>query len=61
MNDDQKIKIKDLIDFYRRWPQLKKYLVELEDAKDISSNAKETLKWLIKLADRVGKSDIGIK
>lgn len=61
MSEDKNIEIRDLIDFYKRWPQLKKHLIELENAEDISLNTKETLKWLIKLADRVGKSDIGIK
>ena len=57
-NDNNKKQIIDLIDFYRKWPSLKKYAVTLKSNADISEDEKETLHWLIKLADRVGKSDI---
>lgn len=57
-NDNNKKQIIDLIDFYRKWPSLKKHAVTLKSNADISEDEKETLHWLIKLADRVGKSDI---
>lgn len=60
MNDNKNniTEISDLMDFYRAWPDLKKHAVELKDNINMSKEARQTLYWLIELADRVGKADI---
>jgi hypothetical protein len=49
----------DLIDFYRRWPEFRATAAALTERRDLSPVERETLRWLIKLADRVGEYDIG--
>jgi hypothetical protein len=48
----------DLIDFYRRWPEFRETAVALARRADLSSAERETVHWLIQLADRVGEHDI---
>jgi hypothetical protein len=48
----------DLIDFYRRWPEFRQTAVALADRSDLSSSERQTLHWLIQLADRVGEHDL---
>jgi hypothetical protein len=49
---------RDLIDFYRRWPEFREIAVALARRGDLSTEQRETLSWLILLADRVGEQDI---
>jgi hypothetical protein len=49
----------DLIDFYRRWPEFRETAVVLAQRVDLSPAERETVKWLILLADRIGERDIG--
>lgn len=58
MSDKNKLAIKDLMDFYKKWPHLKKQIVDVETNIDMPDDGKEILHWLIQLADRVGKSDL---
>ena len=44
--------INDLLDFYDRWPSLRGSMQAL------SESQRETLSWLILLADRVGPADL---
>ena len=50
---------RDLIDFYRRWPEFRETAVALGQRGDLSPIQRETLKWLVLLADRIGEHDIG--
>lgn len=60
MNKDNETKtdIVDLLDFYEKWPRYKKHAIRLKDNPKLDKQEKEILHWLIKLANRVGKSDI---
>jgi hypothetical protein len=49
----------DLIDFYRRWPEFRHTVVALARRADLSPAERETVLWLILLADRIGEHDIG--
>jgi hypothetical protein len=48
----------DLIDFYRRWPEFRQTAVALARRADLSPAERETVHWLILLADRIGEHDI---
>ena len=49
----------DLIDFYRRWPEFRQTAVALAQRPELSPAERETVNWLILLADRIGDHDIG--
>jgi hypothetical protein len=49
----------DLIDFYRRWPEFRQTTVALAQRPELSPAERETVHWLILLADRIGEHDIG--
>ena len=48
----------DLIDFYRRWPEFRQTAVALALRAELSPAERETVHWLIQLADRVGDEDL---
>jgi hypothetical protein len=48
----------DLIDFYRRWPEFRQTAVALARRADLSPAERETVHWLILLADRIGEPDL---
>ena len=48
----------DLIDFYRRWPEFRQTAVALARRADLSPAERETVHWLVQLADRVGDEDL---
>jgi hypothetical protein len=50
---------RDLIDFYRRWPEFREIAVALAGRADLSSAQRDTVNWLIFLVDRIGERDIG--
>jgi hypothetical protein len=50
---------RDLIDFYRRWPEFREIAVALAQRADLSVAQRETINWLILLVDRIGERDIG--
>lgn len=56
--DNHHSDIIDLVDFYRKWPKYKKFALNLKSNVDMSDEERNTLHWLIELADRVGQSDI---
>jgi hypothetical protein len=49
----------DLIDFYRRWPEFRQTAVALALRSELSLVERETVHWLILLADRIGEHDVG--
>jgi hypothetical protein len=50
---------RDLIDFYRRWPEFREIAVALAGRADLSGAQRDTVNWLISLVDRIGEQDIG--
>ena len=51
-------KIEDLVDFYRLWPELRLHAKALGERTDIGAENQEVLKWMIRVIDRVGPSDL---
>lgn len=52
------VAVRDLIDFYRRWHEFRQTAERLEDRADLSPAERQTVHWLILLADRVGEQDL---
>jgi hypothetical protein len=50
---------RDLIDFYRRWSEFRETAIAVTRRTKLSSADRETVRWLILLADRIGEHDIG--
>ncbi|EPX81621.1 hypothetical protein [Litoreibacter arenae] len=50
--------ITDLLDFYDRWPLLRVEMKALSEGNLLNEDERETLSWLILLADRVGPADL---
>jgi hypothetical protein len=48
----------DLLDFYRRWPELRPTANSLLGRPDLPAEERRTLYWLIQLADRVSEHDL---
>jgi len=48
----------DLIDFYRRWSDFREVASAIARRADLSPLQRETVKWLVMLADRIGEQDI---
>ncbi|MDG1863324.1 MAG: hypothetical protein P8J02_09010 [Yoonia sp.] len=55
---DDDIEIKDLVDFYERWPELRKHAVEMQSAPHLAEEKTALLEWMIMVIDRVGPSDL---
>jgi hypothetical protein len=51
--------IRDVIDFYRRWPEFRQIAVALAQRGDLSRVERETVNWLVLLVDRIGEQDVG--
>jgi len=54
---DDDIEIKDLVDFYERWPDLRKHAVAMQSAPYLSKEKTALLEWMIMVIDRVGPAD----
>jgi hypothetical protein len=50
----------DLMDFYRRWPEFRQTAEALAERPDLSVLERQTLYWLIQLANRVGEDDLAL-
>jgi hypothetical protein len=55
--DDAEMIAEDLIDFYRRWPELRGVAISLSEKTDLSAMQRNLVQWMIKLLDRVGPMD----
>jgi hypothetical protein len=55
--DDAEMIAEDLIDFYRRWPELRGVAISLSEKTDLSAMQRDLVQWMIKLLDRVGPMD----
>jgi hypothetical protein len=49
---------RDLIDFYCRWPEFRPHAMLLAGRSGLSPAERETVRWLMLLADRVSERDI---
>lgn len=50
---------RDLIDFYQRWSDFRPAVMRLADRSDLSALERQTITWLLFLADRISEHDIG--
>ncbi|MGL4237809.1 hypothetical protein, partial [Tabrizicola sp.] len=50
--------VRDVADFHLRWPEFRATALEIADLDTLSAAQKETLRWLVRLADRVGAGDL---
>jgi hypothetical protein len=57
--NNEPAQIRDLIDFFRRWPEFRQTAHRLRDRSDLSPLEHQTIHWLIQLADRVSEHDLG--
>jgi hypothetical protein len=49
---------RDLIDFYQRWIEFRPMVEKLVRRSNLSVSDRQTLDWLIQLADRVSEHDV---
>jgi hypothetical protein len=49
---------RDLIDFYRRWPDFRQTVACLADRSGLSPAERQTIHWLILLVDRISEHDL---
>jgi hypothetical protein len=49
---------RDLLDFYRRWPEFREIAVALTRRAELSPDERKTINWLVLLVDRIGERDI---
>jgi hypothetical protein len=53
--------IRDLADFHLRWSEFRDAAVKAGNSSALPLLERETIQWLIRMADRIGSRDIGIK
>lgn len=53
--------IEDLVDFYKRWPELKQSIVQLEPGDVVDERQKAILEWMTFVIDRVGPVDLELE
>ncbi len=51
--------VRDLADFHLRWRSFRTRALSARDNKALSAEERETLDWLIRMADRIGRGDLG--
>ena len=60
MTDDHSpAPVKDVVDFYTRWPEIRPRVQAIADGAAPTPDDLEILRWLIRIADMVGPSDLG--
>jgi hypothetical protein len=50
--------VRDLADFHLRWREFRPEMIDLARSQDLTPVQRETLTWLVQLADRVGGRDL---
>lgn len=55
---ENKIVIEDLVDFYKRWPELRQEALAIQNAPRLAADKKALLEWMIMVIDRVGPADL---
>lgn len=48
----------DLVEFYGRWPDLRRSMVNLNAGDRLSEEQADILTWMVRLLDRLGPADI---
>ncbi|MDZ4366413.1 MAG: hypothetical protein U0987_05205 [Afipia sp.] len=54
----QPMPIRDLADFHLRWPEFREKAVKVSQSAMLKPPERETIMWLIRLADRIGSRDL---
>jgi hypothetical protein len=50
--------VRDVADFHLRWQEFRPTVLSLAEKHDLTAEQRDILRWLIKLADRVGSRDV---
>jgi hypothetical protein len=50
--------LRDLFDFFRRWAEFRPTAVGLAERPDLSAPQRQTVHWLVLLADRISEHDL---
>lgn len=50
--------VKDVVDFYTRWPELRPRIQALIAGEPVGEEDLEILRWLVRVVDMVGPSDL---
>ncbi len=56
--DELDTSVKDLMDFFLRWPEFKDTAAEIATLPNLSNRQQVVIHWLIVLADRIGQADL---
>jgi hypothetical protein len=54
----ERVAPRDLVDFYRRWPDFRRTVAPLAERPDLSALERQTIHWLILLVDRISEHDL---
>jgi hypothetical protein len=49
---------RDVVDFYLRWPEFRAIAAATAEHEDLGPYEREVVRWLIRLADRIGHQDL---
>lgn len=55
---EQPLPIKDVVDFYARWPELRPRMVAITKNGSMTEGDVDILNWLVAVVDMVGPTDI---
>ncbi len=50
--------IRDLADFHLRWSEFREMAVKVAQSATLEPTDRETIMWLIRMADRIGSRDL---
>lgn len=50
--------VRDLADFHLRWSEFRERAVKVSQSTMLKPQDRETIMWLIRLADRIGSRDL---
>jgi hypothetical protein len=56
---EPRFSIDDVVDFYSRWPELRKRALELTQAEMTDAGDRDLLNWMVLIIDRMGPNDLG--
>ncbi|MGL4438431.1 MAG: hypothetical protein ACRCUE_04105 [Bosea sp. (in: a-proteobacteria)] len=59
MGTDQATRpVRDVADFHLRWPEFRTDILALVAKGELTPAQRETLRWLVQMADRIGERDL---
>ncbi|WP_156640259.1 hypothetical protein [Bosea sp. PAMC 26642] len=50
--------IRDLADFHLRWSEFREAALKASNSSALATQERETILWLIRMADRIGRRDL---